>query len=80
MLPEGIRKLAYLCRIEEIFKIHNELQKLYYKGLNKAIRLGELLEEQKEDLKHGEFEGWAKPKEASQVAKEMDKIVRELKV
>ena len=53
MLPEK-------SRIEEIIKIHNELQKLYYSGLDRAIRLGELLEEQKKDLKHGKFENWVK--------------------
>jgi len=51
MLPEK-------SRIEEIIKIHNELQKLYYSGLEKAIRFGELLEEQKKDSKHGDFESW----------------------
>jgi len=53
MLPEK-------SRIEEIIKIHSELQKLYYSGLDRAIRLGELLEEQKKDSKHGEFESWIK--------------------
>lgn len=53
MLPEK-------SRIEEIIKIHNELQKLYYSGLDGAIRLGELLEEQKKNSKHGDFEGWIK--------------------
>jgi len=51
MLPEK-------SRIEEIIRIHNELQKLYYSELDRAIRLGELLEEQKKDSRHGEFEGW----------------------
>jgi len=53
MLPEK-------SRIEEIIKIHNELQKLYYSGFDRAIRLGELLEEQKKDSGHGEFENWVK--------------------
>lgn len=52
MLPEK-------SRIEEIIRIHNELQKLYYSGLDRAIRLGELLDEQKKELKHGELEDWA---------------------
>lgn len=51
MLPEK-------SRIEEIIRIHNELQKLYHSGLERAIRLGELLEEQKKNSKHGDFEGW----------------------
>ena len=51
MLPEK-------SRIAEITKIYNELQKLYYSGLDRAIRLGELLDEQKKHLKYGEFVNW----------------------
>ncbi|MBA7579629.1 DUF3102 domain-containing protein [Candidatus Atribacteria bacterium 1244-E10-H5-B2] len=51
MLPEK-------SRIAEIIRIHNELQKLYYSGLDRAIQLGELLDEQKKSLKYGEFVDW----------------------
>jgi len=45
-------------RIQEINKLHNEIGGALKITLDKAIRIGELLTEQKESLKHGEFTPW----------------------
>lgn len=55
---ERNRMLPEKSRIKEIIKLHNELQKLYNSGLDQAIRLGELLDEQKKNLKYEEFVNW----------------------
>jgi hypothetical protein len=45
-------------RIEEIRRLHNEIFNSLKMSLEKAIRVGQLLTEQKENLKHGEFTAW----------------------
>jgi len=44
-----------LNRAEEISKLHNEIHGHLRMSLQKAIRIGKLLTEQKAGLKHGEF-------------------------
>jgi len=44
----------------EITKLHNEIAGHLRTSLEKAIKIGELLAEQKENLKHGEFTPWVK--------------------
>lgn len=44
--------------IAEINKLHGDILKSFGTALEKAIRIGELLTKQKEDLKHGEFTAW----------------------
>jgi hypothetical protein len=46
--------------INEIVSLHNEISGLLKMSLKKAIRIGELLSEQKASLKHGEFIPWIK--------------------
>ena len=45
-------------RIDEIAKLHDEIYGAFKTTLEKAIRIGELLTEQKQNLKHGEFTSW----------------------
>lgn len=45
-------------RIKEITDLHNEIGGYIKVTLDKAIRIGELLSQQKEELKHGEFTSW----------------------
>ncbi|NQT03272.1 MAG: DUF3102 domain-containing protein [Planctomycetes bacterium] len=45
-------------RKEEIISLHNEISGFLKVSLDKAIRIGELLIEQKAGLKHGEFGRW----------------------
>lgn len=45
-------------RAEEITRLHNELVGHLRQSLDKAIRIGELLTEQKATLKHGQWGGW----------------------
>ena len=47
-------------RIEEIRKLHDEILGSFRRSLVKAIRIGELLTKQQENLRHGEFAGWVK--------------------
>lgn len=47
-------------RIREIIDLHGEIADYLKISLNKAIRIGELLTEQKKSLKHGEFTPWIK--------------------
>jgi hypothetical protein len=47
-------------RIGEIRRLHNEILDSLKMSLEKAIRIGELLTEQKGTLKHGEFGIWVK--------------------
>ena len=46
--------------IQEIVALHNEIDGHLRMSLEKAIRIGELLTEQKDSLKHGEFTPWIK--------------------
>ena len=46
--------------IKEIISLHNEISGYLKMSLEKAIRIGELLVEQKESLKHGKFTPWIK--------------------
>jgi len=45
-------------RIDEIAKLHVEIFGAYKSTLEKAIRIGQLLTEQKQNLRHGEFTSW----------------------
>lgn len=45
-------------RAEEMRRLHGEILNSLKMSLDKAIRIGELLAEQKEVLKHGEFTAW----------------------
>ena len=45
-------------QIQEINELHNEIEGYLKKSLEKAIRLGELLIEQKANVKHGEWLTW----------------------
>lgn len=45
-------------RIQEIVRLHSEVAGLLRQTLEKAIRIGQLLSEQKQTLKHGEFTPW----------------------
>lgn len=47
-------------RINEINRLHNEIVGHLKTSLEKAMRIGELLTEQKQKLKHGEFTPWIK--------------------
>ncbi len=47
-------------KAEEITKLHSEIAGHLRTSLEKAIKIGELLAEQKESLKHGEFTPWVK--------------------
>jgi len=44
--------------INEIIQLHNEIGQYLKMSLDKAIRIGELLTEQKASLKHGDFTPW----------------------
>ena len=43
---------------QEIAELHNDIAGHLQQSLDKAIRIGELLAEQKQSLKHGEFTSW----------------------
>lgn len=45
-------------RVKEISRLHNEILILFSSGLEKAIKIGALLEEQKKSLSHGKFIPW----------------------
>ena len=45
-------------RIDEIAKLHCEIYGAFKTTLEKAIRIGEILTEQKQNLRHGEFTSW----------------------
>ena len=47
-------------RIEEIKRLHNEILGFGKLSLENAIRIGQLLTDQKEELEHGEFIRWIK--------------------
>ena len=47
-------------RAEEITRLHEEIIGSLRTSLTKGIQIGELLTEQKESLKHGEFTSWIK--------------------
>ena len=44
--------------VEEVRRLHGEILNSFRLSLEKGIRIGELLTEQKEALKHGEFTTW----------------------
>ena len=45
-------------RTEEIKDLHGKFVEVYKKTLDYGIRIGELLKQQKSDLKHGQFGPW----------------------
>lgn len=47
-----------LGRVAKIISLHAEIAGHFRQSLEKAIRIGELLSEQKAVLKHGEFTAW----------------------
>jgi hypothetical protein len=47
-------------RIEEIKRLHHEIEGAFKTSLEKAIQTGELLTEQKRELEHGKFTQWIK--------------------
>lgn len=47
-------------RVDEIIGLHSEICGLLKTSLEKAVRIGELLSEQKASLPHGEFGAWIK--------------------
>ena len=47
-------------RADEIVRLHGEIEGLFKMSLDKAMRIGELLAEQKATMKHGEFTPWVK--------------------
>ena len=47
-------------RMSEITELHNEIEDHLRSSLEKAIRIGELLTDQKTTLEHGEFTPWIK--------------------
>lgn len=47
-------------RIQEIVSLHQEIGEHLKLSLKKAIKIGKLLTEQKENLRHGEFTPWIK--------------------
>lgn len=47
-------------RVKEIVKLHNEVEKLLRTSLEKAIKIGELLTQQKEEVGHGNWGDWLK--------------------
>jgi len=59
MVTELLNK-AEVSRLQEITQLHNEIGGYLKMSLEKAIRIGELLVEQKNSLKHGGFISWVK--------------------
>jgi len=59
---KGDKSMNHLeqSKIREMVTLHQEIVGHLRQSLEKAIRLGELLTEQKASLKHGEFTGWIK--------------------
>lgn len=47
-----------LSKVREIRKLYGEMQSLFLAALEKAIRMGEILSEIKEELPYGEFTTW----------------------
>ena len=45
-------------RLSEILTLHDELKGLFKVGIQKAMRIGELLVKQKEEVGHGNWESW----------------------
>lgn len=50
-----------MTRSQEIKRLHQEIYGELRTSLQKAIRIGELLTEQKDELQHGEWEDWVSP-------------------
>lgn len=59
MVTELLNKTE-VSRMQEITQLHNEIGRYLKMSLEKAIRIGELLTEQKDSLKHGGFISWVK--------------------
>ena len=53
-----INKNLVQNRVEEISRLHSEIKALFLNSLEKAIKIGALLEEQKKSLPHGKFIPW----------------------
>ena len=53
-------KALAIARVKEIRRLHEEIGEALRTTLPKAIRVGELLAEQKAELKHGEWLPWCK--------------------
>jgi len=51
-------KAIQQTEINEITRLHNEIEESLRMSLQKAIRIGELLSKAKDELKHGEFIPW----------------------
>jgi len=47
-------------RVQEIIQLHNQLGSYLRLGLSNAIRIGQLLTEQKDNLSYGEFTPWVR--------------------
>jgi len=52
------KQVASIGRVEEIKKLHKEIESTMKMTVEKAIRIGELLAEQKSEMAHGEFLPW----------------------
>lgn len=46
------------AKVKELRKLYTEMQSLFLAALDKAIRMGEILSEVKNDLPHGQFGTW----------------------
>lgn len=57
MVTELLNK-AEVSRVQEITALHNEIGSYLKMSLEKAIRIGELLVEQKDNMGHGGFTSW----------------------
>jgi hypothetical protein len=53
-------KAIVVARVREIRRLHEEIGEALRTTLPKAIRVGELLAEQKAEMKHGEWLPWCK--------------------
>lgn len=53
-----MRNKIQQSKIQEINSLHGELEAIVKTGLDKAIRIGELLMECKEAIPHGQFSAW----------------------
>lgn len=58
--PVSVKPIEEVSRAQEIITLHNEIGGYLKISLEKAIRIGELLVEQKDSLKHGGFTSWVK--------------------
>jgi len=58
MTNQIVKATSKSDRSQEINNLHSELESMFRRALPMAIRIGELLEIQKEELPHGEFGPW----------------------